>query len=153
MFYSSSHATQNCLKIWRPLQDVVWLFSQPNPWVLSSVFIQAVRERRGDTVAAVSWLQFHACSCLFCNFVPSPAELNAAATALACRTALLPCQLCMSFVYIWFGRTFHDKNQGLQWLWTGGWLCGMGSEGEGLHQPSAGCPLNKHVKLPGVLSA
>lgn len=116
---STAHATQNCLKIWRPLQDVVKVFSQPNPWV---VFLQAVGERRGDTVTAVSWLQFPACSCLSYKFVPSPAELNAAATALACRAALLPCQLCMSFVYIWFGRTFHDKNQGLQWLWTGGWL-------------------------------
>lgn len=72
------------------------------------------------------------CSGLSCKFVPSPAELNAAA-AVACRAALLPCQLCMSFVYIWFGRTFHDKNQGLERLWTGGWL-GRGTSGWGVRE-------------------
>lgn len=47
-------------------------------------------------------------------------ELTASAAAtLACGVPGLLCQLCMSFVYIWFGRTLHDKNQGLKWLWTG----------------------------------
>lgn len=104
-----------------------WSIFSANPWVLCCISISLGiwgKERR--------YFLLPCCSGLSCKFVPSPAELNAAA-AVACRAALLPCQLCMSFVYIWFGRTFHDKNQGLERLWTGGWL-GRGTSGWGLRE-------------------
>lgn len=151
----SSHATQNCLEIWIHLAGDGLAVLSATPWVLSSVFLQASRERRGDSV-----LFTFAVSCMLWSFFlqicAQPSRVKCC--RVACRAALLPCQLCMSFVYIWFGRTFHDKNQGLQRLWTGG-VPGQGhgkmrSKGEGLQPPSAGCPPDEQRELlPGTLSS
>lgn len=126
MLWSSSCATQNCLEIWRHIAGHSLAVFSENPWLLSRVFLQTSRKRREDSV-------LYLCSFLhalvfFLQICAQPSRVKCC--CVACRAALLPCQLCMSFVYIWFGRTFHDKNQGLRRLWTGGWL-GRGTAGWG----------------------
>lgn len=153
MLWSSSCATKNHLEIWRPLPGDGLAVLSANPWVLSSVFLQASRESREDSVlylcsflhALVFLLQIRA----------QPGRVKCC--RVACRAALLPCQLCMSFVYIWFGRTFHDKHQGLRatlnWGVTGQGHGRMGSERGGLHPSSAGRPPHEQGELlPGTLS-
>lgn len=126
MLWSSSHATQICLEIWRHLAGDGLAVLSVNLWVLSSVFLQAPRERREDSVLYL--FSFLCALVFFLQICAQPGRVKCC--HVACGAAMLPCQLCMSFVYIWFSTTFHDKNQGLQQLWTGDDWAGAQQDGE-----------------------
>lgn len=134
------------------LQEVAWPSFQQTPRCWAVYFSRHLgkAEEIPSSTFAVSWLLWS-----FLQICAQPGRVKCC-RRVACRAALLPCQLCMSFVYIWFGRTFHDKNQGLQatlnWGVSGQGHGRMGSEVEDLHSPSAGCPPNECVKLPGASS-
>lgn len=90
-----------------------------------------------------------------CKFVPSPAELNAAAL----RAGLLCCHVNCACHLFTFDLAEHfmirtkasgDFELGV----TGQGYDGMGSEGEALHPPSAGCPPDEQRELlPRTLSS
>lgn len=106
------------------LQDMVWLFFQQPPGCWAVYFSR--RPGKGEEILSFTFAVSYMLWSFFLQICAQPSRVKCC--RVACRAALLPCQLCMSFVYIWFGRTFHDKNQGLQRLWTGGWL-GRGMAG------------------------
>lgn len=110
------------------LQEMVWsgLFFQQTPGCWTVYFSRHLG--KGEKILSFT----SAVSCMLWSFFQQicaqPGRVKCC--RVACRAALLPCQLCMSFVYIWFGRTFHDKKQGLRRLWTGGDWAGARQDGE-----------------------
>lgn len=129
------------------LQEMVWLFFI-GCW---AVYLSRHLEKILSFTFAVSCVLWS----FFCKFVPSPAELNAAAL----RAGLLCCHVNCACHLFTFDLAEHfmirtkasgDFELGV----TGQGHSRMGSEEEGLLPPSAGCPPDEQrEQLPGTLSS